>query len=103
MPDYTNCKNMFGPLKDDIKACLDAFFQNPDEKHWDDVHCIIIGADGFTTFWQAVCAVDPNFPRTGPRYYEDGTTSPWPRVPDLFTARRALEYAQGLRRKVYQT
>ncbi len=90
---------MFGPLSDEIKARLDAYFKNPDENHWDDVYSIIIGADGFTTFWQAVCAVDPTFPVTGKRYDENGNLlSSWPRIPDYYTARRALKYAQGLKR-----
>lgn len=96
MPKYTGCRNLYGPLRPEITERLDAYFKNPDEEHWNDVSSIIIGSDGWMTFWQAVSAVDPTFPMVGPRYHADGTRGPWPRIPDAFTARRALKHAQTL-------
>lgn len=88
---YAGSRNMFGPLKPAIRKRLDAFFASPDVKHWNDVYSIIIGADGWMTFWQAVIAVDPSFPKVG-------KSTGWDRAPDLFTARRALKYARELKR-----
>jgi len=96
MPNYTRSKNLFGDLDKSIKDRLDKFFTHPNEETWDDVHSIIIGADGFTTFWQAVIAVDDKFPKVGPTYSMNGQkVTNWPRIPDTFTALRALKFAQG--------
>ena len=92
---YRECKSMLGDLSMEVKDRLDTFFDNPTEKAWDDVYPIIIGADGWTTFWKAVVAVDPTFPRSA-RSNDDCTTS-WERIPDYFTARRALEYARNIK------
>ena len=97
---YDGCKNMFGPIGPDIKERLDRFFKNPTEATWDDAHTILIGGDGSTTFWQAVIAVDPTFPRTArlrDPLPDEPPFSIWERIPDLFTAHRALKYARGLK------
>ncbi|MBN1881021.1 MAG: hypothetical protein JW885_02505 [Deltaproteobacteria bacterium] len=99
---YAGCCNMFGPIGDDIKGRLDSFFKNPDEATWDDVSGIIIGGDGHTTFWQAVIAVDPSFPKRASLrdpLPDEPPFSIWERIPDEFTARRALEYAKTLNTK----
>ena len=96
MPSYTRSKNMFGDLDPKICDRLDKFFTHPCEETWDDVHSIILGADGFMTFWQAILAVDDKFPKVGPSYDMSGRkVNDWPRVPDTFTALRALKFAQG--------
>ena len=85
---YEGLSNLYGELSDDVRARLEAFFEDPCEATWDDAHCIILSAGSFATFWQAVIAVDPTFPRSKPE------RKPWPRVPDFFTARRALEHVR---------
>lgn len=88
---YDRCQNMFGSLSPTIITRLDAFFNDPSENTWDDVHIIIIGIDGFTTFWQAVLAVNPSFPRSA-EMDQDTFRTKWTRIPDFFTAKRALKY-----------
>lgn len=75
-----------------IVARLDAFFDNPSIETWTDTYLIIIGGN-LVTFWRAVCAVSPSFPRAL------GTTGVWTRFPDELTARRALKYAARLAQK----
>ena len=91
---YESCRNLFGELSMEIIDRLESFFKEPSPKTWDDTHCIIIGRDGFSTFWQCVIAVDPTFPKTGK--LNDDCTVTFERIPDLFTARRAVKYAQTL-------
>lgn len=88
---YEHCRNMFGELSPAIRKRLDRVLEKPTNNHWDDAFSIIVGADGWMTLWQAVIAVDPLFPKSKPC---DG---PWPVVPDSFTIRRALKYAQTLK------
>jgi len=95
MPNYSKSRNLFGELSDDIKTRLDRFFTTPNDETWDDVHGIIIGADGWTTFWQAVVAIDHTFPKKGPTYMNMIRSTRWPKVPDFLTAIRALRWAQG--------
>jgi hypothetical protein len=97
MNKYQGCQNMFGPCLQNAKIIkrLNAVLDNPCEATWDDAHSIIVGADGFTTLWQCVIAVDPFFPRTGPRTDDKGNViRRWERVPDHFTLRRALKFAR---------
>ena len=97
---YEGCRNMLHPeLQDEIIERLEAFFDNPCDETWEDAHCIIVGADGFTTFWQAVIAVNPTFPRIGPRHDMAGRIETWKEVPDYFTARRAIQYAKTLNQR----
>jgi len=86
---------MFGPLPKHIRQRLERFFKNPSAETWDDAHSIIIGADGWTTFWRAVLAVDPSFPRSA-KMDPDTYQTVWDTFPDYFTARRALKYAANL-------
>lgn len=88
---YEKCKNMLGDLPQEIIDRLEAFFDNPSTETWGDVFCIIIGANGFTTFWQSVLAVNPEFPRSAKSDDEGNTV--FTTYPDEFTARRALKYA----------
>jgi hypothetical protein len=90
MGRFDGLKNMLGPLPPEVLARLEAFFANPCEKTWEDVHGLILTMKPRTrTFWQCVIAVDPTFPKRLSK------TKRWPRVPDFFTARRALEFAKG--------
>ena len=86
---YAGLSNLYGELDADVRARLDAFFEDPCEETWEDVHSLVISAGSWATFWQAVLAVDPSFVRSKPN------RKPWPRVPDFFTARRALEHVRN--------
>lgn len=87
--------NMLGDLSEHVRARVRAFFDAPDEERWDDIYSIIVNPGGPTsTIWQAVIAVDPSFPRVGPRYRQDGTlVHGWERVPPAETVHAALIYA----------
>ena len=89
--------NMFGPLGPDIQRRLRQVLANP-RKYWDRDHGIILRAqDGFgfgLTLWQAILAVDPTFPRSGPRSDREGRKiEDWRRYPDSVLIGRALRYA----------
>lgn len=80
--DLDQARNIFGPIAPDIRQRLLQVAFCPCEEHWDDASGIIL--NGWTTLWQAVVAVDPTFPRTGPTSTLHGHNdiSGWPRVPD---------------------
>lgn len=87
-------RNVFGKLRPDIKTRLRAVLYQPTEETWDNAHTIIVGADGWTTLWQAVLAVDPTFPRVGPSHDARGrVVERWRKIPSQETLIQALRYA----------
>jgi hypothetical protein len=87
-------RNMFGKLRPDLKTRLRAVLYQPTEETWEDAHSIIVGSDRWTTLWQAVIAVDPTFPRTGPSHDARGRlVKRWAKVPSQETLLKALRYA----------
>jgi hypothetical protein len=92
--DLNLASNLFGPLSDEIRTRLGAAIEQPGEQTWDDVHSIILNRRKMTTLWQAVIAVDPTFPRTGPATAADGRClSGWARTPDRELLVQAINYA----------
>jgi len=92
--DVFMARNMFGALNLECRTRLQAVIDEPNLDTWEDAHSLIIGADGWITLWQAVIAVDPTFPRTGPTTTLKGKKlTDWERVPDRSTIRQALAYA----------
>jgi len=80
--------NMFGKLKPDIKARLEAVIDNPCQETWEDAHSIILNADGkMTTLWQAVIKVDWDMPAGKPH------DSEWPHIPSRETIIEAINLA----------
>ena len=93
--------NLFGPLGPDIRARLQQVLDDP-ATHWDDAHSIILRADQplARTLWQAVLAVDPTFPKTGPTSDRAGRRiTDWARKPSQILIARALKYAAELPRR----
>lgn len=88
MNRYAGLSDPHGPLVPEAIRRLEAFFNRPSKDSWNTAYRIIIVGHPMTTLWQAVCAVDPKFPKRRP------TFDNWPAIPDLFTARRALEWAK---------
>lgn len=87
-------RNVFGRLRPDIKTRLRAVLYQPNEETWEDAHTIIVGADGWTTLWKAVIAVDPTFPKVGPSHDARGRiTKRWSKIPSQKTLLQALRYA----------
>jgi hypothetical protein len=89
-----SCRNMFGPLQPEQRQRLEAVLRKPSARTWDDAYSLIVGADGWTTLWQAWIAVDDDAPRTGKRTDQAGrVVEGWKRIPDQLTLYRALRYA----------
>lgn len=87
-------RNLYGRLKAPARTRLRALIYQPTEETWDDAYGIIVGADGWTTLWQAVLAVDPTFPKVGPATDVRGRkVSRWERVPSQEVLLAALRYA----------
>jgi len=56
--------NMFGNLKPEVKARLQAVVDNPCQETWDDAYSIILNAEGkMITLWQAVIKIDWDMPQ----------------------------------------
>jgi hypothetical protein len=102
--DLNLADNMWGKLSGEVRARLVAAINDPGEETWDDAHGIILRfGEGLLTLWQAVMAVDPTFPRTGPvtRWVEDDSelgghsepVSGWERTPGAETIIQAINYA----------
>ena len=86
------CRNMSGSLNTECRSRLQRVLDNPTEETWDDAHCLIVGADGSTTLWQAWIKVDDRAPRSGSSCDIDGNQiRGWPRIPDQLTIYRALK------------
>ena len=80
--------NMFGHIKPEIKKRLEKVVDKPNQKNWEDSHCIIVNSKGrMLTLWQAVLAVDPFFVRSKPLDAE------WPSIPTKETIVKAINYA----------
>jgi len=80
--------NMFGHLKPELKARLEAVIDNPCQETWEDAYCIILNANGkMTTLWQAVIKVDWMFPHSKP------CGSEWPKIPSQETIIEAINIA----------
>jgi len=68
--------NMFGALKPDIKARLQAVIDNPCQETWEDAHCIILNGSGrMKTLWNAIHTVRPDFCNS------KGCDAPWDEIP----------------------
>ena len=87
--------NILGDLDPVVKARLRSFLDAPSKRTWDAAYSIVLstGASHCScmprcrTLWQAVCAVDPSFPKRKKKV--------WGKVPDTFTAMRAIRHALG--------
>lgn len=54
--------NLFGNIKPEIKARLQAVIDNPCQETWEDAYSIILNGSGkMRTLWQAVLIVNPRF------------------------------------------
>jgi len=93
--DLDMASNLFGKLGTDVRERLTAAIENPCNETWDDAHSIILNRESWTTLWQAVIAVDPSFPKTGPCHNtrEGLPRDAWPCVPDAETIVQAVNYA----------
>lgn len=63
---FKNCRNLYGKIPETTQNQILLYLSTPSESLWEEIYCKIIGADGWTTLWQAVVKVSPNFPDTKP-------------------------------------
>jgi hypothetical protein len=98
--DLDLATNFMGrPIADDARDRLIACWRDPTEQSWEAAHAIILNdAVGLgMTLWQAVRAVDPTFPASGPSWTEHGRRiRGWSRVPDAALIRAAIHHATHL-------
>lgn len=81
------CTNLFGHLSPDSRKRLRDVINNPCERTWNRAYHVIISAYKFSTLWQAVIAVKPDFQRCKP------SNMKWHEIPDQFTICRAIKLA----------
>jgi hypothetical protein len=89
-------RNACGPLSPEIRRRIVRYLARPTEPHWNDIAGIIVNweAHGCSTIWQAVCQVDPIFPRQGRTMDGLGRIiHPWERIPEPGLVARALRFA----------
>jgi hypothetical protein len=80
--------NMFGKLKPEVKARLQAVINNPCQETWEDAYSIILNASGkTTTLWQAVIKHDWDMQQSKP------LDSPWSHIPTSETIVKAINDA----------
>jgi hypothetical protein len=80
---------MFGiEITNDAKERIMAFFQNPCEATWDDIHSIYITENG-KTIWNCWIDLDYNAPRSAK--LKDDYTFEWERIPNVFTVYRIIK------------
>ncbi len=85
---------MFGPLTPDVRQRVAAYLAAPSERGWEDINSVIIKPEGHPrTLWQAVRAVDPSFPSTGPKYSLGRRVEGWKRIPNAILLARAIKQA----------
>jgi hypothetical protein len=89
------CRNMHGPLSEDLNARLQAVIDNPTIETWEDAHSIIIQTEPKEmTLWQAWIAIDSDAPDVGRRTdFRGNVIREWERIPSSFTLLRALQFA----------
>ena len=90
------CTNFLGSaISADARRRLLELYADPNASTWDAAHSINIrGGRDHLTFWQAVIAVVPDFPRSGGS--TDATPEErWPRVPTRDQIAAAIYYAIG--------
>jgi hypothetical protein len=107
-PLLSKTANSYGPTsKSYVHPKLQAVLRNPTHDTWNDAHGVIVSPHGGmmgTTLWQAVMAVDPSFPRTGPVSDRSGKQiEGWKRIPDRVTIARALKHAATIKPRVRES
>lgn len=88
--------NMFGKLKPEIKARLQAVIDNPCQETWDNSYSLILSGLTYTTLWQAVSKIDSNFQSVR------GYGKKWTQIPSRETIIEAIKlavYEGGVREK----
>jgi hypothetical protein len=92
----SRCSTLFDK-RPDVADRLTAVIRNPTEQTWDDSYNIILNCKNRTcSLWQAVIAVDPTFPKTGPVNNQKGERlEGWKRIPDSLLIVNAIAPDEG--------
>lgn len=81
------------PLEESIKDRIQEYMNNPTQKGWDDIHCIVIYPTGeIQTIWQAILAIDKTFPRCQ-ELANNKKGYVWSKIPTPELIKRALIFA----------
>ena len=94
-----NCTDFLGePWAAETKRRVLEYIQKPTNDLWEDIHGIIINRRG-RTIWQAVCVLDPTFPKIGRSYDLTGNlVRDYQKIPNPITVIKAIDVdleAQG--------
>jgi hypothetical protein len=89
-------RNLFGPIKDDVKQRIYAYLQNPSFERWEDIHGLVIRWDGrINTVWQALGHLDPRYFDIAIPYHQGRRPRKaelrWSKIPDAVTLARAIK------------
>ncbi len=81
------------PISEGARGRLLAYMAAPGREGWEAIHSIMLGPE--TSVWSAVLAMDPSFPRTGPRRDCRGRIRGpgWRRFPTPAQLAQAIGYA----------
>jgi len=86
-------QGFLGTLPARVVADIQAYLADPTDDGWDRIHNVYVSNNPLRTLWQAVCRVDPTFPKQSPACRGEGKgeiRDPWPRIPDRFLIALAL-------------
>lgn len=92
------CTNMIGePISSESKKNIHRFLDNPTTDTWSEISGIQITKG--KTIWQSVCALNPNFPRSGRRYHfkTRKIIKDWEQIPTPFEVMQAISWAMSER------
>lgn len=94
-PNLAFARNMLGqPLKPISKQRIEAFLRCPCYPHWNECYSIVLNGASMMTLWQAVIAIDPTFPRSGPVTDQHGKVlADWAKIPTADQVKEAIYYA----------
>ncbi len=89
---FERCTNIAGePWTIETRTRILDYMQRPTKDLWDDIHGIIINRKG-RTIWQAICRLDPTFPRTGSVYDLEGNMlKDFDKIPNPFAVIKAIQ------------
>lgn len=91
--DLRQAKNIFGGFNPDCRERIEEYVNNQNTETWDNCCHIIIGGKSFLTIWQAVCDLDPSFPRRGRSEDFNGKMADeWKQIPSIELFERAIRY-----------
>lgn len=87
---FKNCKNLYGKIPEETQQLIIDYLTNPSEPLWEEIYCKIIGSDSWTTLWQAVLEINPNYIKSKPIH------SKWTQIPTAEDVYHAVLWANEM-------